>query len=176
MTFAAARVAYGVTARRLLEFGDSIPVSESFQHAFNTSGLITAPPGIVENDVLVWGLGYEGNGTAGTTFTPPADTTPWIELTQGACPNNHSYSGLWYKVVTAVAEPASYTMASSVSEFLSHQMWRISGADLITPIVAFSTSRLNGIPSGDAATLLAITCTRTNCLLLGPWIDPQTTT
>ncbi len=166
MTFAAARVSMGTIARRVLELGDVLPVSESFAHIAGGTPTITAPTGIVENDLLVWSLGFDGAGIGGTIFTPPADTTPWIELTIGACPNNQAYSGVWYKIVTAVAEPATYQMGISRADLSSHQMWRVSGADLTDPFVAFSTSRLNGIPSGNAATLLAINCTRTNCLLI----------
>lgn len=164
----------GAVARRKLEFGGPIPVMESFAETGGGNSLtrtVTAPAGIVEDDVLICHVGIDGDdGTV--VLTPPVDTTPWVEMTQGELPNGTHASGLWYKVVTAVAEPASYIWTTTFAEVWGISVARFSGVDPVTPITnagnGFSVSRLNVAVGGntdDEAPLEAIFCTRTNCLL-----------
>ncbi len=174
MTFSPPRVATGMVGRRALEFGGAMPVVESFTNADggnDTTRNITKPSGVVETDILVCFIGLDNNGTT-QTITAPADTTAWIQLENSGCPNNFFHSGLFYKVVTAVAEPSSYTWTFSRAEFWGIHMMRISGADITDPIAAHSFTIDDSqpaipVPSNDFdAFLLAITCPRTNCLLL----------
>lgn len=175
MTFAAARVAYGTTARRELEFGGPIPVMESYEETGSTvnetARTITAPAGIVEDDVLLCHVVVDGSGIAGT-LTAPSDTTPWVEMTQGGTPNLNLFTGLWYKVVTAVAEPANYQWTFNTAEVWGISVARFSGVDTVNPITdagnGFSISRRNNAIGGnfdDEAPMGPINCTRTNCLL-----------
>ena len=174
MTFAAARVAMGGISRRKLEFGGALPVMESFAETGGGNSLtrtVTAPSGIVEDDVLICHVGIDGDAGA-VVLTPPTDTTPWVELTQGEVPNGQHASGLWYKVVTAVAEPASYLWTTTFAEVWGISVARFSGVDPVNPITnggaGFSVSRRDTAIGGntdDKAPLESILCTRTNCLL-----------
>ncbi len=172
MTFAGTRCASGMALRRALELGGDIPVMESTADAGggdDTTKTVTAPAGIVEGDVLFCGIGIDGNGSQDQVLTPPSDTTPWIELDQGATPNGWAVSGLWYKVVTAVAEPASYMWTSNQPQVWAILIWRVSGCDTADPIADWSVVRRDGAIGGDNdedAPFEAITTRRTNSLLL----------
>jgi len=166
MTFSAARVAYGTTQRRALEFGAATPVMESFSHVGGSSGtsiILTKPTSTVENDVLVCAIGHDGS----TTVTPPSDAVPWVTaIAHGSVPNG-AQSSVWFQKVAGASEPADYTFTLGASESFGAVMWRISGADLVTPIAAGATStlRANG-GTGDNLVCPGIILTRTNVLLL----------
>lgn len=142
MTFAAARVAHGVIARRALRIGNALPVLESHTHAGiagvanETSRLIVKPTGTAENDLLLCLVSLDGNGSL-ITFTPPADAVPWIELEQGGSPNQLVFAGAWYKVAGA-AEPSDYTWTWDQSQSIGMWMGRLSGFDTVNPINARS--------------------------------------
>lgn len=172
--FAAARSALGMVPRRALESGVAFPVLETFVEAGggnSTTQNFTAPAGIAEDDVLLAHMGIDSNGAG--TFTPPSDTTPWIEIDQGTVPNNQHASGLWYKVVTAVSEPASYLWTYTQSQLWGGCIMRISGCDTAAPITnggnGVNVQRRDGKVPSDSDTEAAfepILCTRTNCLLI----------
>ena len=156
------------------ETGGPIPVVESFTNADGGNDFtrnIIKPSGVVETDLLLCLIVLDNDGDP-HTITAPSDTVPWVQLENSGSPNNLINAGLFYKVVTATAEPASYTWTFSRQEFWGIHMMRISGVDITDPINAHSFAINNSqpgtpTPSDDFdAFLLDITCSRTNCLLI----------
>lgn len=123
------------------------PVFESFVHTNGGNDLtrtVNKPSGVVEGDLLLAIMVVDGAGT----LSPPSDTNPWIELTQGVVPNNQLHGGVFYKIAAA-SEPTSFQFSNSLSEYWCLSCVRISGVNPANPIHDFSATYLDGAPGGS---------------------------
>lgn len=111
-----------------------IQSTSALAEGVRTNSTVTAPSGIVNGDILVYGLKIAG-ASGGPTATPPSGFLAWNNL-----PAAWDGSGIsdtyglriyfWYKV--AASESGNYT-ATHASGDSTAFMWRISGGDASTP-------------------------------------------
>ncbi len=149
MTFAAARVAHGVIARRAARIGVALPVLESSTHSDNASGdtskLITKPSGTVQNDLLLAVFSWDAIVTG---VIAPSDAVPWIEVHQTVTSNSHATAALFYKIAGG-AEPSDYTFTWTNGQQIGGWMGRFSGIDTANPINARSIVVKDGADGGN---------------------------